>query len=61
MPQEMVNGLCEIRGCAYLDPIKCECLAERCIYDRCREDVADNDDVGTGKQRESTGRVRQDG
>lgn len=57
MSEKMVSGLCEIRGCSYLDPIKRECLAERCMYDGCREDVTNNDDVGAGKQGEPTGTV----
>lgn len=57
MSERLVSGWCEVKGCSYLDPIKRECLAERCMYDGCREDVTDNDDVGAGKQGEPTGTV----
>lgn len=44
--------------CEWYDPIARECIREVCVDDRCREDVTDNDDVGRGKQGESTESVQ---
>lgn len=57
MSERLVSGWCEVKRCSYLDPIKCECLAERCIYDRCREDDATNDGNGGRSQRTDAGSI----